>query len=130
MVSTGTYPFELNSNDYYESTNKGKSSSYSYATLNYSNYDELVLECINSGETDFDYGIISQPDVLLSESISDDGATGSTNVFHNFKSQSSTNPVQLTIPSDGGSHFITIKFIKDGSGDSGNDSLQFKVIEP
>ena len=130
VVSIGTYPFELNTNGYYESTNKGHDSSYSYATLNYEGYENLVLECINSGESNFDYGIISQPDVQLSESTSDDGATGRTNVFHNFKGQSSTNPVQLTIPSDGGSHFITIKFRKDGSGNEGNDSLQFKVIEP
>ena len=130
VETTGTYPFELNTNDYYESTNKRQSSSYSYATLNYSGFDELVLECINSGETNFDYGIISQPDVQLSESTSDDGATGSTKVFKNFKAQSSTNPVQLTIPSDGGSHFITIKYKKDGGGNDGNDSLQFKVIEP
>ena len=130
VVSTGTYPFQLNTNGYYESTNKGHDSSYSYATLNYSGYENLVLECINSGESNYDYGIISQPDVLLSESTSDDGATGSTNVFHNFKGQSSTNPVQLTIPSDEGSHFITIKFIKDSSSAQGNDSLQFKVIEP
>ena len=130
VVSTGTYPFELNTNGYYESTNKGHDSSYSYATLNYSGFENLVLECINSGETDFDYGIISQPDVLLGESTKDDGATGSTNVFHNFKGESSTNPVQLTIPSDKGSHFITIKFRKDSSSAEGNDSLQFKVIEP
>ncbi len=130
VVSEGTYPFQLNSNGYYESTNKGKSNSYSYATLNYSSFDELVLECINSGESNWDYGIISQPDVQLSESTSDDGATGSTKVFKNFKGQSSTNPVQIRIPSDEGSHFITIKFKKDGGGDSGNDSLQFKVIEP
>ena len=130
VESTGTYPFELNTNGYYESTNKGQRNSYSYATLNYEGFENLVLECINSGESNYDYGIISQPDVQLSESTTNDGATGSTNVFHNFKGQSSTNPVQLTIPSDGGSHFITIKFRKDVSGDSGNDSLQFKVIEP
>ena len=130
VVSTGTYPFELNTNGYYESTNKGHDSSYSYATLNYEGFDELVLECINSGESNYDYGIISQPDVLLGESTSDDGATGSTNVFHNFQGQSSENPVQLTIPYDKGSHFITIKFIKDSSSAEGNDSLQFKVIEP
>ena len=130
VVSEGTYPFQLNSNGYYESTNKGKSSSYSYATLNYEGYDNLVLECINSGESSFDYGIISQPDVQLSESTSDDGASGSTKVFKNFKGQSSTNPVQIVIPSDEGSHFITIKFRKDGGGDSNNDSLQFRVIEP
>ena len=130
VVSTGTYPFELNTNGYYESTNKGKNNSYSYATLNYEGFNELVLECINSGESDYDYGIISQPDVQLSESYEDDGATGSTNVFHNFMGESSTNPVQLTIPTDKGSHFITIKFRKDISGNEGNDSLQFKVIEP
>ena len=130
VVSTGTYPFQLNSNGYYESTNKGHDNSYSYATLNYSGFDELVLECINSGETSYDYGIISQPDVQLSESTEDDGEIGSTNVFYNFKDESSANPVQITIPSDGGSHFITIKYIKDGSGNNGNDSLQFMVIEP
>ena len=130
VVSTGTYPFELNTNGYYESTNKGHDNSYSYATLNYQGFDELVLECINSGESNYDYGIISQPDVLLSESIEDDGATGSAKVFKNFKGESSTNLVQITIPSDGESHFITIKFRKDSSTSSGNDSLQFKVIEP
>ena len=130
VESMGTYPFELNTNGYYESTNKGHDSSYSYATLNYEGFENLVLECINSGESNYDYGIISQPDVLLGESTSDDGATGSTNVFHNFKGESSANPVQITIPSDKGSHFITIKFRKDGSSAQGNDSLQFKVIEP
>ena len=130
VVSTGTYPFQLNTNDYYESTNKGHDNSYSYATLNYEGFENLVLECINSGESNYDYGIISQPDVQLSESTSDDGATGTTNVFHNFRGQSSTNPVQITIPSDKGSHFITIKFRKDSSSAQGNDSLQFKVIEP
>ena len=130
VVSEGTYPFQLNLNYYYESTNKSKDSSYSYATLNYSGFENLVLECINSGDANYDYGIISQPDVQLSESTSDDGATGSTKVFKNFKGQSSTNPVQITIPSDKGSHFITIKYMKDSSLNRGNDSLQFKVIEP
>ena len=130
VVSEGTYPFQLNSNGYYESTNKGKGSSYSYATLNYEGYDNLVLECINSGETDSDYGIISQPDVQLSESTTDDGTTGSTKVFKNFKGESSTNPVQIVIPSDEGSHFITIKYRKDSGANWYNDSLQFRVIEP
>ena len=130
VVSEGTYPFQLNTNGYYESTNKGKGNSYSYATLNYSGFENLVLECINSGESNYDYGIISQPDVELSKSTTDDGTTGSDKVFKNFKGQSSTNPVQIVIPSDEGSHFITIKYKKDGGGDGGNDSLQFKVIEP
>ena len=132
VVTDGTYPFQLNSNDYYESTNKGHNNSYSYATLNYEGYDTLVLECINSNDKNNDnYGIISQPDVHLSKSSEDDGATGSAKVFKNFKGQSSTNPVRITIPSDEGSHFITIKYIKKyNSAAVNNDSFQFKVIEP
>ena len=132
VVTDGTYPFQLNSNDYYESTNKGHDYSYSYATLNYSGYDTLVLECINSNNSNNNnYGIISQPDVQLSESSEDDGVTGSTKVFKSFKGESSTNPVQIVIPSDEGSHFITIKYIKRyNSGIVNNDSFQFKVIEP
>ena len=130
VVSTGTYPFQLNSNDYYESTNKGHDNTYSYATLTYEGFNELVLQCINSGESNYDYGTVSQPDQTLSESISDDGATGSTVVFHNFKGESSTSPVTLTIPSDGAEHFITIKYRKDSSMGQSNDSLQFKVVEP
>ena len=126
------YTFELNLNDYYESNNKGVNSSYAYCTLNYSGFDNLILECINYGENKYDYGIISQPDVLLSESTTDDsnGASGTATVFKNFKTESSATPVQLTIPSDGGSHFITIKYKKDGSTAAGNDSLQFRVVEP
>ena len=132
VVTDGTYPFQLNSNDYYESTNKGQDYSYSYATLNYSGYDTLVLECINSNDSsNNNYGIISQPDVQLSKSSEDDGVTGNTKVFKNFKGESSTNPVQIVIPSDEGSHFITIKYIKRyNSAIVNNDSFQFKVIEP
>ena len=132
VVTDGTYPFQLNSNDYYESTNKGKDYSYSYATLNYEGYDNLVLECINSNNSkNNNYGIISQPDVQLGKSSDDDGVTGSTKVFKNFKGESSTNPVQIVIPSDEGSHFITIKYIKRyNSAVVKNDSFQFKVIEP
>ena len=130
VVSEGTYPFQLNTNGYYESTNKGISNSYSYATLNYSGFENLVLECINSSSSNYDYGIISQPDVQLSKSTTDDGESGSTKVFKNFKGESSTNPVQIVIPSDEGSHFITIKYRRYVFSSSGNDSLQFKVIEP
>ena len=132
VVTDGTYPFQLNSNDYYESTNKGHNYSYSYATLNYEGYDTLVLECINSNDkNNNNYGIISQPDVQLSKSSEDDGVTGSAKVFKNFSGQSSTNPVRITIPSDEGSHFITIKYIKKyNSAVVNNDSFQFKVIEP
>lgn len=85
------------------------------------------MQCINSGEANYDYGIISQPNKTLLKSNSDDGTSGSTNVFKNFKGQSSLNPVTITIPLPRGESIVYIKFRKS-SASSGNDSLQFKIL--
>lgn len=127
-----TYGFTLKDTGYYESTNKGRDSTFSMCELhcicnNPEDYP-LILQCINSGEANYDYGIISQPNKTLSKSNSDDGASGSTNVFKNFKGQSSTNPVTITIPLPLGESIVYIKFRKDSSASSGNDSLQFKIL--
>ena len=123
-----TYGFTLNSNGYYESTNKGKSSSYSLCKLVFNATETnniLKLECINSGENNYDFGILSNIDTTLSL----DNNTDSTNVYKSFSGQSSTSPVIITYPeATVGEHYIYIKYRKDGSGDNGNDSLQFKVI--
>ena len=130
-VSGATYGFALNDNDYYESQNKGKQSSYALCKVVFNTAAEktITLQCINSGEANYDYGLISQVDQTLSASTNDDGSTGSTAVLKNFKGASSTTPVSLSITIPAGEHFIYCKFRKDGSGDQGNDSLQFMVIE-
>lgn len=120
-----TYGFELNNNDYYESTNKGVSSSYALAKINIDapSY-RLYLDCINSGESGCDFGILSNLDTTLTSSKNVD----SSNVFKSFKSSSSTNVQTVdygVIPL--GQHYIYVKYRKDGSSDSGNDSLQFQV---
>ena len=124
-----TYGFELNSNGYYESTNKGKSSSYSLCKLVFvvdEKHKVLKLECINSGESNYDFGILSNIDTTLSLNNNEDS---STNVYKSFKGQSSTKPVVITYPeATVGEHFIYIKYRKDGGGNNDNDSLQFKVI--
>ena len=128
QISGATYGFALNSNEYYESTNKKVPNSYSLCKLVFNAKETnkiLKLECINSGESNYDFGILSEIDTTLSLSSSGD----TTNVYKSFKGQSSSSPVTITYPETTvGEHFIYIKYRKDGSGDNGNDSLQFKVI--
>ena len=128
QISEATYGFTLNSNEYYESTNKSKSNSYSLCKLVFNATEKnktLKLECINSGESNFDFGILSNIDATLTLSSN----TDSTNVYKSFKGESSTTPVVITYPeATVGEHFIYIKYLKDSGGNNGNDSLQFKVI--
>ena len=128
QISEAAYGFTLNSNDYYESANKGIVNSYSLCKLVFNateTHNILNLECINSGENSYDFGILSNIDTTLSL----DSNVNSTNVYKSFIGQSSTSPVTITYPeATVGEHYIYIKYRKDSSGDQGNDSLQFKVI--
>ena len=123
-----THIFSLNNNGYYESGNKGVDNSWSLCKLTFvmSEVGDLEFEVINSGESNYDYGLFSQLDKTLDNSHNQASAS---DVYKDYKGESSTNPVTLTysnIPA--GEHFITIKFRKDSSSSQGNDSLQFKVI--
>lgn len=128
-VPDATYGFELNNEGYYVSKNYhiAGSAALCKVVFNVPGKTQVRLDCINSGENNYDYGIISQIDKTLTTSANDDGNTGTTNVLKNFRGSSSTNvqAVTLTVPT--GEHFIYIKYRKDSSGDNGNDTLQFKV---
>ena len=70
--------------------------------------------------------MISKINTTLGTTSSEDSAS---NLFVNFKGQSSTNVVTKSYPIDSvAACFFTLKFRKDGSGTQCNDSLQFKVI--
>lgn len=127
-ISTN-YIFELNENEYYESNNKGVNSSYSLCKVTFNNEQPLSIPIsyISSGENNYDYGIFSNIDKELSENNSDDGATGSEKVFKNCKGESSTDVKEIVYEIPSGEHFIYIKYRKDSGGNSGNDSLQFKI---
>jgi len=121
-----TYGFIMNSNGYYVSNNKGISRSYALCKLKiFAPYDcTMYLDCINSGENDYDYGILSNLNTELSSSHS---ADSTSNVYKSFKGLSSTSIQTISYAIPAGEHFIYIKFIKDGSGNNNYDSLQFKV---
>lgn len=128
-VPNAKYGFELNSAGYYVSKNYhiANSAALCKVVFNVSTETQVRLDCINSGENNYDYGIISQLDKTLTTSTNDDGNTGTTNVLKNFKGSSSTNVQTVTLTVPAGEHFIYVKYRKDGSGDNNNDTLQFKV---
>ena len=118
------YPFELTSDGYRTSTNAGIDSSFSYGILKFDFLEEttVTLSCISYGESNFDYGIVSNLDSQLSINNSAD----STNVLKSYKglSSASADTITLTVPS--GSHFITFKYIKDTSTSSNGDYFKIK----
>ena len=127
-VEGASYNFVLNDAGYYESANKGVANSAALCKLDITDLEDtskVIFDCINSGEADYDYGMISKINTTLGTTNSEDSHS---NLFVSFKGQSSTNVVTKSYPINNvAACFFTLKFRKDGSGDKYNDSLQFKV---
>lgn len=124
-VSGVIYGFSLNSIGYYESTNKGVDSSFSLCRvkLNLINTSNIVFTCINSAESNYDYGILGKLDIALNTTTNTDSAYEKS-----FKDSSQTVAQTYTYTSVAmGEHFIDVKYVKDGSQSLGIDSLQFKI---
>lgn len=124
-ISGASYGFELNSNNYYESKNKGVDNSYAICRvkLNLGTKAKVTFNCINYGEANYDYGLLGNVDTALTLSASAD-----SNVAKSFKGSSQLN-IQTFAYSviTEGEHFIDVKYIKDGSVNNNNDTLQFTV---
>jgi len=117
------YGFDLNSSGYYESKNKGVNSSYAICRiiLDVKLPCEVTIKAINYAESNYDYAIFGKVDTALTLS-----STADSNYQKNFKGQQSATPVFVTYSSVSvGEHFIDVKFIKDSSQHSNNDTLQF-----
>ena len=123
-ISGAQYNFTATSNGYYESTNQRKNSSYSICKLVISNPfgKAVTMSYINSGEVNYDYGIISKLNGTLSLSS---GADEDSECFKKFKNESSKDVKELPLGVVDG--FYYIKYIKDSSTNSGNDSFKFKI---
>lgn len=126
------YGFSLNSSSgYYVSTNNGQANSAAVARLEF-NFPVMCLvtiQYINYAETGNDFGIFGNIDTALST-----GHTVDTNakLLCNNASYNISTPQTLTYEVDSGSHYIDIKYRKNDTVNSNNDTLQFKVlsIEP
>lgn len=119
-----TYPLTLNENGYYQNSNQGKSSSYSIGRFNFNIEDEtqiLRIRYLQSSENSYDYGVVGTVDTALAQSTANTGYT-------TFKGVTTTTEKEVFVSDISvGEHFIDIKYIKDGSGDTGTDTLQVKV---
>lgn len=125
-----TYTFIENENGYYESNNKGKDNSFAMCRIDFNVKKEtdLIFNCINYAESNYDFGIFG---ILDTELGANNTVDSSSKVHHSFKGMSNQALQSVTyskIPV--GEHFIYVKFRKDSSGKSGNDSLQFKLEIP
>lgn len=124
-VSGASYGFSLNSNGYYESGNKGKDSTAAVCKVvfNMATAATVTISVINYAESRYDYGLLSNIDTTLTTSSTAD----SSGVHWNGRSNNSSSVQTVSYDVPAGEHFIYIKFRKDGSTSSNNDSLQFKV---
>ena len=126
-VSGASYGFLLNGAGYYESQNKGVNSSYAICRVNFNvtTACDIIFDVINYAESGFDYAVFGALDTALALSNSADSTEK-----ENFKRRQSPSVVNVTYSGvTVGSHYIDIKFIKDGTQNSNNDSVQFKVQE-
>lgn len=125
-ISGASYGFALNSNGYYESNNKGVDNSAAVCRVNIhaAKACTVTFKCINYAESNYDFGLLGVIDKELNTGYSDT----STNVQKSFKG-SSKSSVQTYAYTNvaAGNHFIDVKYRKDSSQSSNNDTLQFKV---
>lgn len=125
-ISGASYGFALNSNGYYESNNKGVDNSAAVCRVNIhaAKACTVTFKCINYAESNYDFGLLGVIDKELNTGYSDT----STNVQKSFKgsSKSSVQTYSYTNVAKG-NHFIDVKYRKDSSQSSNNDTLQFKV---
>ena len=124
-INNASYGFALNANGFYESQNKGIKSSYAICRVNLvvTKTCDIIFNVINYAEGNYDYAIMGNLDIALTLSSSAD-----SNCKKSFKGLQSADVVNVTYSGvTAGTHYIDIKFIKDSSQDSNNDSVQFKI---
>ena len=129
-VSGATYDFTAHlfsdsSQNYYESTNKGVANSAAVCRVNFNlaAKSNITFSCLNYAESNYDFGILGNVDTALGTT-----STVDSSYAKSFKGLSSSNWQTYTYTNvAAGTHFIDVKFRKDSSADSNNDSLQFKI---
>jgi hypothetical protein len=120
------YDFTLTSDGYYTSQNAGVANSYAYGgfKFTFTKPTQVKFRCISYGESDYDYGIMSN----LDTSLSSDNTADSTGVYHSFKGESSATPQTFSMTIPAGNHYVSFKYIKDGSNDKNGDYFKVKCF--
>lgn len=121
--------FKLTSSNTIVSTNNGIANSCSYAFIFFkmpdiNKFKGIRLHINQSSEKNYDYGMLSGLDKPLKPTFDNDP----TNVMKTLKGFIGDTTEDYAI-SDTNTHFITIKYRKDGSANVGNDILQISNIK-
>lgn len=122
-ISGASYGFSL-TNGYFESQNKGVNSSYAICKVTITNpYGANVyMDYINYAEANYDYGLVSNLNTTLASSST---ADSSSKILLNCKGNSASSSKTLDLGKVEGYYYV--KFIKDSSTHSNNDSFKFKI---
>ena len=124
VSSTASQQFKLKSNGYYESQCKGINSGWSLCKVEFNESGSYTLKCISNGENNYDFGILS----TINHTLSASNTVDTSGVHKSFKGLSSTAVQTVTYNNVSSGDYIYVKYRKDSSVNSGNDSLQFKVV--
>lgn len=136
IENVGTYGFALNGSGYYESNNKGinKSAAVCKVKLHLPVSAAITFTYINYAEASYDFGVFGTVDTPLSTSYYAAASGGATITDNSYelacKSSTYNKSTAQTLTYSNvsaGDHEIYVKFSKDDSSASNNDSLQFKV---
>lgn len=118
------YGFDLDSDGWYVSQNKGIKNSYARCRIHYSvlGTTMITIKLINYAEENFDFGVVGNLNADLT-------TLSPEKIMWNGRQHNSSYPVNLDISIPDGTGFIDIAFKKDGSADKYNDALKFKILD-
>lgn len=125
-VDGASYGFSLDtSTGMYVSGNKGIANSAAVARIAITAERScvMVLSCKNAAEKNCDYGVVYKVDT-------DGGVTNTVaaaDVLQSYKGVTHTDAVDLEIAIPAGTHFVDVKFLKDGSQNTEPDTFSFAI---
>ena len=124
VVHVSGYQFTEKADGYWKSGNENVHNSYSLCKIVFrTSAQTLYLDCYNSGELNYDYGIVSNIDCTLQSGSNSDSGDNVKRSFHGFAGNET---LEFSV-NDADEHFIYCKYRKDGSVNSGSDCFKFKV---
>ena len=136
VENVGTYGFTLNSNNYYQSNNKGvdKSAAVARVHLDLPTTATVTFTYINYAEQGYDFGVFGNVDTALNTDYYPAGSGGATISDSSYKLACNTSTYNTSTAQtltytnvSAGDHYIDVKYSKDDASAANNDTLQFKV---
>ena len=118
-----SYGFVKDDDGWFESYNQGVNSSYALCqvTITGSTSYTKYIDYISYAESNYDYGIVS----TLNKTLTSSATADTSNVLFNTKGQASSGVKTYKLGTSNGYYYV--KFIKDSSTHSYNDSFKFKI---